>query len=1221
MRRKTRTYTDSPTQSGPCRSDEMRNASGVPQCDGGVAPGRQRRRGAGSRGFALVITLVLMVLLTLLAVGLLSLSAVSMRGSSQSQAMSAAQANARLGMLLALGDLQSTLGPDRRVSASAAAVFKSPRQPHLTGAWESWHWDPAKSPSPDYAEKAELFRRWLVSAPTPEDAKTFGLPASDPAGDSVELVRATGNEDASDSVRATKVNITNPKSNDPTANGAVAWAVFDESAKASIDLGDPEKKPDKGEEIASRNAPVRVRADSLDPALASLKTPKNIISLETAVIPGGPESAPVFHKHFHDFTTASLGLLTDTANGGLKTDLTSLFEASPFPYAAFTVETPYSTAAAGAPRWMYLYDHYRKYKSLKTGTAGTPTYTVPPADLVVSSTGGLDASPKAERLLPVIAKMNIVFSIVSHHAHLSDRVNFLDTQGVPKGNHNHAVPHFVYEPVVTLFNPYDVALDLTKLRIRVWDPPVGFRFQKIINGNTAGGWYRQEMEAGEFHGLARLCIANEHNTTARRTFTLILTDGTSQAAGNSLRLQPGEVKVFSSRVESAWNWALETAGGYAERVFFDWNAGANFGNIDNRTGNQKGVEAVPGWDLRAGIQTDHMSYSGGRPDSTFYDFERLPGGPGGGFISVRLTDQIKVEMKPQRNTGGDTTVPDFQVDVLAGVNDDVTKDILRSYRFRFADVVAEVSANPSKPVISRTYLVSDTMQEPNDMSLGGKKCIGMLEMTARTTKDPLDDSKAWIYNNPVVEGGEQVTSAIGAANQSYDVRLMELTGWSSFPIIEWDSTKGPGYGRGYFGASRSSTEGVTNVPMDRVPVAPAASLGELIPGNLVAGAVAPRVVHPFGNSWAHPLLPAAQVSRRIAAATVLDHSYYLNDTLWDRYYFSSATAYQGGVLTAPRSRTKVLEGMLDGSTPAVNGRLVAATPPGDATELAGKLNGLNDIQRAQKLAATFAVKGPFNLNSTSVDSWRAVLASLRDREVTAWKNRVTTNAEASPFVRMGLPLAGPKDTSADVNVLGQIRWAGYRNLTDSQIETLAKAIVEEITKRGIRDKAPPLTIGEFVNRRLGPASDVHSLAGILQTAIDKSGLNNASHAKDSKTINVSNLKPSRKVGAVTLEAMNGYTGEGAPSMITQGDLMESLASVATVRGDTFKIRAYGQVTSSKGVVEARAWCEAVVQRVPEFIDPTDAPETAVASLTRTANKSFGRRFQIVSFRWLKPEEA
>ena len=41
----------------------------------------------------------------------------------------------------------------------------------------------------------------------------------------------------------------------------------------------------------------------------------------------------------------------------------------------------------------------------------------------------------------------------------------------------------------------------------------------------------------------------------------------------------------------------------------------------------------------------------------------------------------------------------------------------------------------------------------------------MLEMTARTTKDPLDDSKAWVYNNPVVEGGEQITSAVGAANQ------------------------------------------------------------------------------------------------------------------------------------------------------------------------------------------------------------------------------------------------------------------------------------------------------------------------------------------------------------------------------------------------------------------------------------------------------------------------
>ncbi len=64
-------------------------------------------------GFALVVTLSLMVLLTLLAVGLLSLSAVALRGSSQGEAMALARGNARLAMMLALGELQKHAGPDR----------------------------------------------------------------------------------------------------------------------------------------------------------------------------------------------------------------------------------------------------------------------------------------------------------------------------------------------------------------------------------------------------------------------------------------------------------------------------------------------------------------------------------------------------------------------------------------------------------------------------------------------------------------------------------------------------------------------------------------------------------------------------------------------------------------------------------------------------------------------------------------------------------------------------------------------------------------------------------------------------------------------------------------------------------------------------------------------------------------------------------------------------
>ena len=193
--------------------------------------------------------------------------------------------------------------------------------------------------------------------------------------------------------------------------------------------------------------------------------------------------------------------------------------------------------------------------------------------------------------------------------------------------------------------------------------------------------------------------------------------------------------------------------------------------------------------------------------------------------------------------------------------------------------------------------------------------------------------------------------------------------------------------------------------------------------------------------------------------------------------------------------------------------------------------------------------------------------------------------------------------------------------------TSAKRIVDEITLRGVQDSAPPLTLGEFVNRRPGSAGDIHSLAGLLQTAIDKSNVNEKYHfnpdgtPRDSKLLSGASISAKRKKGVQTPEVLDGMSGEGAPSMLTQGDLMGVLAPIATVRGDTFKIRSYGEATSKDGkTVLARVWCEAVVQRVPDFVDPSDAPETLMASLTSSANKTFGRRFNISSFRWLSEQE-
>ena len=65
---------------------------------------------------------------------------------------------------------------------------------------------------------------------------------------------------------------------------------------------------------------------------------------------------------------------------------------------------------------------------------------------------------------------------------------------------------------------------------------------------------------------------------------------------------------------------------------------------------------------------------------------------------------------------------------------------------------------------------------------------------------------------------------------------------------------------------------------------------------------------------------------------------------------------------------------------------------------------------------------------------------------------------------------------------------------------------------------------------------------------------------------------------------------------------------------------YGDAIDPTGKVVARAWCEAVVQRLPDYSDSADEPHLKQADLKSGSNKIFGRIFDIVRFRWLHPDE-
>ncbi len=325
--------------------------------------------------------------------------------------------------------------------------------------------------------------------------------------------------------------------------------------------------------------------------------------------------------------------------------------------------------------------------------------------------------------LPVISKVQVLYSLVGHHNHLADRVSFYNTQASPLGNTNYVVPHLVYEPFVTLYNPYNTNLTLTTMRVQIANPPVGFRFKKNND------YLRTEFGSGQFLGLARFQIQNENNAAASKTFTLVLGGGTSAGFSGSITLAPGQARTFAVRLETNWTWAMETAGGFQPRGLYDWNTSSDFTNRDNRTSNVFGAECVasdlsPG-QFRGGFQTDHLSSSSNRPAATKYSFEaNYSYAP----VSIKTTDTVSVEAKGVI-TKGSPNIPDFQLLHLRGLNATPSSDILKSYNFNIANLIPP---NGAATIISRTFGAAQILQGPADTTTGGKQPFALFTIAAKS---------------------------------------------------------------------------------------------------------------------------------------------------------------------------------------------------------------------------------------------------------------------------------------------------------------------------------------------------------------------------------------------------------------------------------------------------------------------------------------------------------
>lgn len=354
-----------------------------------------------------------------------------------------------------------------------------------------------------------------------------------------------------------------------------------------------------------------------------------------------------------------------------------------------------------------------------------------------------------------------------------------------------------------------------------------------------------------------------------------------------------------------------------------------------------------------------------------------------------------------------------------------------------------------------------------------------------------------------------------------------------------------------------------------------------------------------------------------------DISYLLNAALWDSFFFSTVRPSAGSSSTvAPTPGNRRLIYQTGGVT---LGELRAA----DASELFPDPSALAVGENGRASAAWLLNKGAFNINSTSVEAWKAVLSGLRGL---AANTTATANPATTPFART-IRQSGRAQAVLPANVATlDDTYDGYRALTDAQIDTLAAGIVDQVRARG-----PFLSLSQFVNRALTPAATFGDpvadtgMAGAVQRAIDLTDINLPllQAARFDQRVGSNNVYPDDAEMPIKEASHKSGLGfyQGMPGWLTQADVLESLAPSLSARSDTFVIRTYGEVVDplnspaapAAPVVAARAWCEAVVQRMPEYVDDSTRPTLSPADAGVT-NQRFGRRFKVISFRWLSPDE-
>ncbi len=1148
------------------------------------------------RGFALIITISLLLLLVVVALGLIGLSSIALRSSLAERYQSEAKANSRLALMLALGELQKELGPDQRVTARACILDDDSStdtpdgigNPHWLGVWDSWDdWlnNPAIQLTYDKG-RTKKFRRWLVSGPDPTLTSNLSLARSAAPANAVVMVSASS--PASVPVRAPSV--------ETPRNGGFAWWVAGENQKARVD--DPAATPDSDPtRLHSRSQWARAGADWLDgldripidPAILN-----RVVSLPTLGLGAtGGDIQPTLRARFHDLTTDSIGLLTNTRRGGLKKDLNLLLELPSLPdkFGTFSSSQPGGTIVPIRDRtgylpdpfypaqkpnftsWYKLHQYYQLYRSGGQETAAD----CQPVPFNGAGLWGSASSPNINfnwhtanldyygiGRTPIVTRLMLVFS--------TRRV----ASSVTPGTYDYKLG---VNPVVVLWNPYNVTLHSPRLWIQI--TPGALQYKAYVDNAVKVDWTQLKRSTGPF----QLNIyPMEGKGPTYETVPIIL--------------KPGETRIYS-----AVNGFLQAQ--------------------DNRF-----AELYPGYqapDAGGGFEVDLQGLTG-LPATSRVE------------LTMRLND-IRTDHGGQYQMYW--TVRNAQTGEQQRYN--------------------EMAANPvedDKPI----YLAEDSPGKRVLFSNSSTRVpFANFQFVMKSGQDLRNPGAGYdqqdfrcrnfIQANPVNQRamyGEATARMRGMAQ--YHVQIKAGSGNSLNPDFD------PATNRAYTGSAISLGDskwpGQPSVVTNEFPLVPVTSLASLMHFKLNPGDtrdfstakhlwdISANQALAIGNSFAHPLIAGNAIYQDVADASCRgsalqmmlirdfhDHAYLNNDALWDDWFCSGITRENEGLFKSSRSLGDVVRQFQNSGVPLKNPHLIPWT---DSLEPGKTLNtllvsGSNPTANAHEIAAKYLViRGAFNINSTSTEAWQAFLAGLREKEIT-WIDPATgalrttnTPGDRVVFSRFSLPASAEEGANA-----GDPRsWLGIRFLTRDQIRRLAAECVRQVKQRG-----PFLNLSDFVNRRL--ATDETGVCGVLQAAIDwDEFLGRTPDPANGESINGrfkdgDDFIDTAKVSSWNLpfpQAARGSRFAGIPGYLTQADVLKRIGNMITPRDDTFRIRSYGEARDAQGKIQARRWCEAVVQRTPAYLDAADSIETVTADLTSNTNKKFGRLFSIVSFRWLSPNE-